>query len=283
MKYKMVSRMPLKGRLTDTQADVTRLTPRLKLMVEYQNDSPLQIRILTITGDVLLGENGSYRGFAPILPCLGIISISPQRRNRATLCLDLNYHMINIVEELRRGGDVKFILDTQVLYSQKEDGTEEVRQTNVRINSARGEEMLEIPQSKWVKFLQDMGYARFIVIELPIPEPPKGTAINKSLSHLREALKSFHEGDYDDVLVNCRKAIEQAHKKLTKQKLEGILQSPSKAEKIGSIQAKIKDFTSLGPHVDTKVDQRDAEMALHCTMSLIRYLARNLMKRRIST
>jgi len=275
--------MGLNAWLADIKADVRRLTPRLDIDLEYENDSKLPIDIFTITGDVLLQMNGNYKGLATLSPYIERIGIPVHRRKGVTLHLDLNHHLINIVEETRKGRDVKLILDTRVLYThKKEDGTKELCYQSVRVKSAGVppiEYELEIPQSKWVNMLQNMGYARFRVIELPIPEPPKGTAIDKSLKHLREALKSFNEGDYDDVLGNCRKAIEEIERRLTKPKLEGILGSDSKAKKISHIQAKIKDFTNLGTHVGTKIDQRDAEMALHHTTSLIRYLARNLTKK----
>jgi len=271
--------MGLKGQLTNVEADTWSLTPRLKFTVEYESDSDRHIDIFAITGDVKLNKNGSYGGLATLSPFVGKVSIPPNRRNRAALDLDLTNHIIGIVEEVRKGRDVKLAVDTRLLYSQeKEDGTEELGHTNVRLKSPAHPQAdwVEIPQSKWVKILDEMGYARFKVIELPIPEPPKGTDIDKSLKHLEKGLKSFYEGDYEVVLGNCRKAIEQLSKKLTKQKLAGLLKSESKAEKIWAIQAKTRDFTNLGAHAGTKVDQRDAEIALHCTMSLIRYAARNL-------
>ena len=280
-RYKVCVKMVLIGRLTSIETDPGRLTPRLVFKVEYENGLASPISICAITGDVLLKENGSYGGLATLSPCVTMISILPKGRSEATLYLDLDHHKINIVEELRKGGDFIFKLDTHVLYSkEEEDGRQRFSYGLIRVQSSSHKEDLEIPQSKWVRMLEDMGYARFRVIELPIPEPPKGTSIDKSIGYLKEALRSFHEGDYDDVLSNCRKAINQAEKILNKEELGRILKSSSKTEKVSGIRAKIKDFTQLGPHIsiDTKVDQRDAELALHCTTSLMRYLARNLIK-----
>lgn len=273
--------MVLNARLTGVRADTFRLTSRLMFSVEYENDSDRWIDIFAITGDLRLVYDGQYGGWATLSPFIGKIGIEPNRRNGATLHLDLTHHTIAVAEEIRKGGDVRLILETQVLYSRKrKDGREELTHTNVTIKSPAPphSDHIEIPQSKWVKMLDEMGYARFKVIELPIPEPPKGTDIDKSLKHLEKGLKSFYEGDYDVVLGNCRKAIEQLSRKLSEEKLAGLLESESKAEKIWSIRAKLKDFTNLGAHAGTKVDQRDAEIALHCTMSLIRYMARNLAK-----
>jgi len=93
---------------------------------------------------------------------------------------------------------------------------------------------------------------------------------------LEEALRSFHEGDYDDVLANCRMVVEQ----IVDMKLDmvSLLDSDSKAEKMDAIVKRTKDYLNLGAHAGVKVDRKDAEVALHLTATIARYIAQRLQR-----
>ncbi len=163
----------------------------------------------------------------------------------------------------REGGDVHFILNVRVLSTFIQRPQRPISRYERSILSLRnhlGQEDLSIPQSEWVKMLDEMGYERLRVMEIPIPEPATGTIIDSSLQHVENALKSFNEGDYDDVLVNCRMALEELER--ADLDLVSLLASESKKEKIDAIEKKVKDFLSLGPHPGVKIDRRDAELAL---------------------
>lgn len=256
-----------------------RLTPRLIFQVDLENKWNREIIVLVITGEMYLKKNGGFYGLATLNPFLTETSIELGRRSSFSLELDLNFRQLEIIEKERRGGDVHFRLRLKLLWMERKRTSDRfIRDSSVVVIMPRWGQELRIPQSEWVKMLGEIGYERLRVIELPIPEPPKGTVIDSSLQHIEEALRSYNEGDYDDVLGNCRKAIYEVEK--AKLDLAKVLDSNSKAEKMDGIQRRLKDFLSLGPHAETRdyINRRDAEAALYFTTSLIRYLAKQLMK-----
>jgi len=272
--------MVFRGILLGCKSDSNRLTPRLIFHVNIENERSENLTILAITGEMFLKKGDRYLGLASLNTLFASDTIKPEGRCRFDLEVNLDFRQIEIIEEERKGDDVHFKLTLKVLYSLVERRQQLIprfRTGIVVLSMPTGEMDLTIPQSEWVKMLEEIGYGRLRVIELPVPQPPEGTAIDSSLSYLHEALRSFNEGDYDDVLSNCRQAIEVV--KQADLNLEVLLGSESKAEKILGIERKLNDFLNLGPHAGTRLDRGDAELALYATVSMIRYLAKRLEKK----
>jgi len=202
--------------------------------------------------------------------------LEPRSRSNFTLQLDLSPYQIEIIEEKRRGGDLYLRLGLKILSASiREEGLfDGFSDETVYVRMPPWGEDLKIPQSEWVSMLGEMSYRRFRVFEIPIPEPPKETPIESSLKYVKEAIKSFNTGDYDDVLGNCRNAIEEFEK--ADLNFQEILKSESKAEKFNGIIRKVKDYSNLGVHPGVKINRKDAEMILHFTLSTIRFLGEAL-------
>lgn len=272
--------MPLEGYLVSV-ASVPSLTPRLQFKIELEKREPHEIRVLGISGSIRLRTSRGFVDFGSLNPLLRLGVLYANRpRNTFELTFDLDNHKLEIIEEERRGGDLWLMMKVNVLYFDVKDQPFHtiIHSENITIKSTGTSYDLQVPQSEWVKMLEQMGYRRFRMMEIPIPKSPEGTVIDSALRHLDEAKKSFHEGDYDDVLSNCRKAVEEIEK--ARIDLNVVLdQSESKAEKVEGIERKIKDFLNLGAHaIEAKIDRRDAEMALSFTISLTRYIAKKLIK-----
>jgi len=269
--------MPLEARLLTVMSDSTHLTPRLIFQVELENRGD-RVTILGITGEMSLLENGRTLGLAALNTLFTDIDAEAGRRFQRTLQLDLNHREIEIIEEARKGGNVQFLLNLKILIAKRRsDRAFDAFETeDVQVSMPRWGTSLMISQSEWVHMLQEMGYARLRIFELPIPEPPQGTIIDYSLRYVEEALKSFNEGDNDDVLSNCRNAIEEVEK--ANLDLPKLLSSDSKAEKVDAIIKRIKDYQNLSVHPGVKIDRKDAEAALYLTLSIVRYLAKRLQK-----
>lgn len=66
----------------------------------------------------------------------------------------------------------------------------------------------EIPQSQWVKILNDVGYKPLRIYELPAASHIIPEEYSKSLKELDDANKYFMAGDYDKAVAHCRSAID---------------------------------------------------------------------------
>lgn len=254
-----------------------RLLPCLRFQIEIKNDSNQKYNIQLLTGEVTLYKNDSAMGFATLNPFIYGHWLLPTSTAIVAMNLDLTYRQIEVIEELRKGNDVFFGLKLNILFedpSQTWGSLIVSRETFVH-RAGNGNKLM-ISQSEWVKMLNEMGYERLRIIELPIPEIPHGTIINTCVEFVEEALKKFNEGYYSDVLTDCRKAIENLKK--VDIDLVTTLESESKAKKIKDIQNKLHQFLHLGPHEESKdyINRRDAELALHITTSIIRYFVKQL-------
>lgn len=257
-----------------------RLLPRLNFHIDIKNDSNQKYNIQFLTGEVTLYKNDSAVGFATLNPLISGYWFNPRSTITVVMNLDLTHRQIEVIEELRKENDVFFGLNLRFLFERtrapsQTRGSENVS-LDITVRRAGNGNKLMISQSEWVKMLNEMGYERLRVIELPIPELPHGTIINTSVEFVEEALKKFNEGYYSDVLTDCRKAIENLKK--VDIDLVTTLGSKSKANKITDIQNKLHQFLHLGPHEESKdyIDRRDAELALHITTSIIRYFVKQL-------
>lgn len=277
--------MALEGYLASVASVASSLTPRLLFRIELEKTEPYEMRVFGISGNVHLRTSKGFVPFGSLTPLLRMETLHVNRPRRLfELTFDLDNHKLEIIEEERKGSDLWLKMNVHVLYFDVKNQPFHtiIHGDDITIRSTDGSYDLRVPQSEWVKMLEQMGYRRFRMMEIPVPKPPLGTVIDSALAHIDEAKKSFDEGDYDDVLSNCRKAVEEIEKAIREDKinLNVVLdQSASKVEKLKGIEKKIKDFLNLGVHaIEAKIDRRDAEMALSSTISLTRYIAKKLIK-----
>lgn len=275
----------VRGFLAKVESTPHSLIPCLNFYIGLESDE--NVMVLEVGGEVRIRKNGAYLILGSLNPLITKTHLMTGRRINFNVSFPLDYRRLEVIEEQRKGGDVWLVIDCHVLYLRMKPVRvlhEAFRHERVQIaQPATGGNNLKVPQSEWLKMLQEMGYERFRILEIPIPEPPTGTVIKAALRHIEAARKSFDEGDYDDVLVDCRKALEVIKKAISKNeiKLDAVLDSSeSKTEKVKRLQAGLRDFLSLGPHeLGAKIDRRDAEMALHFTISYVRYLTKKLTKK----
>jgi hypothetical protein len=106
-----------------------------------------------------------------------------------------------------------------------------------------------------------------------LPSPVE--ASKSVLNHLKAAEKAIWKGEYDTVLVSCRKVIE-ADKSLFEDKvhLEKRLGSESKARIVKDVCKQLKDFLNKGAHIGSTITRRDADFALLLTQNLVAYINR---------
>lgn len=122
------------------------------------------------------------------------------------LTIPLDCKRIERIEAVRSGGDIQLNLHFFGTVWIKDD--EEYRVPDKMVSSGNFL-ALKIPQSYWVgKVLPDLGYGKFKLIEVPIPEKIIADTLQKAIEELAQAQQYFVEGDYDKTVEHCRSAIE---------------------------------------------------------------------------
>jgi hypothetical protein len=143
---------------------------------------------------------------------------------------------------------------------------------------------LTIPQSDWVKLLDEMKFTHMLLYEFPAPA--FHPAFARSAQHWREAWDYHRKNEPDSALMACFKAFEclgfelQGTTAVTRQQLVNLLlanEPPAKQEAFHEVLEKLTHFMHLGRHAKghpSKVHRDDAEMILLCAISLLGYLSK---------
>jgi hypothetical protein len=117
---------------------------------------------------------------------------------------------------------------------------------------------LEILKSKWIEeILPKIGYGKYSLIKIPIPEAIESDKMKKVICELDNANNYFVKGDYNKVVEHCRKAIELIIKlkKITK-----------KWENNPKFNEKIEEF--IEEHIRNKLGKEKSELIINTIKSL---------------
>ena len=197
---------------------------------------------------------------------------------QAELILDLDWRKLERIEEERHGdlilkGNIYSLCACLEINSVGADrpiesfiwASGEIRRGN--------QSLIPIYQTEWIKILEALNYGKRRLLEVILPSPVE--ASKAVLDHLKAAEKAMWKGEYDAVLVSCRKTIEEINKLLKKGtiNLKERLASESKADLVTQIWNKLKDFTNKGAHTGSTITRQDANFALLLTQNLVAYMS----------
>ena len=143
---------------------------------------------------------------------------------------------------------------------------------------------LKIPQSDWVRLLDEMKFTHILLYEFPAPA--YHPAFARSAAHWTSAWEHHRKNEPDVALTECFKAFECLGFDLLgstvnrRQLIQSLLaqESAPKQEKFLAMLEKVQDFMHLARHAGThpaKVNRDDSEMVLLCAASLLGYLSKN--------
>lgn len=140
---------------------------------------------------------------------------------------------------------------------------------------------VNIPRSSWVKdVLEPIGFGKYILFEMPIPEVPDQKRWEKALAHLNSADAQYALGDDPGVFHNCRAAFE-ALKGFPKN-VFATVEDDEKRTAVDTLLREAQQFFHSGRHVSKAgpqeglfpVDHRDAEFALVLARAFLTYIAK---------
>lgn len=205
--------------------------------------------------------------------------------------ITLDHHKLAQIERLRANRDLVLSAKVKSIFHQTDDmSTMEERETD--------DIEIRVPKSEWVEtILPNTNYKDVVLVEVPVLEFP---ALKRAIDKLNDAWKKYSMGDYDGVLVDCRKALEDLSKYIQKQgfkiKVKGdddgierpypdwkkFLASESKGDVLMNINKKMGRFNSPSAHAGGVLDAPNAYFALLQTMSIAHLVISTCKKRKDS-
>jgi hypothetical protein len=175
-------------------------------------------------GDVSLGN---------FHPNFSAFVVAPTTKQELDFCLDFDENKKCAVEKERDDGDVSFgiWLNYQYFRHGKPEGEQRVTtvsSSGLSVITAEGSQVITVEQSRWNKVLNQLGYGKRLLLELPIdfeevlssiPKHPQEGLIRRievASKSFQNALSALRIGKWREAVVESRKVYEA----LSKKKLE---------------------------------------------------------------
>lgn len=140
---------------------------------------------------------------------------------------------------------------------------------------------MKIPQDDWLGFLDGVGYGHVEVVEIRWTEAERAH-YEEVMGFLTKARRKIGEGDWDDAVAECRKAIEGVagdsppRRDRLKQRLADRTDEPC-ADLYMAIAAKLRALTSRAHHgSSSRFSRAEAQFALRTTESLVALISDRL-------
>jgi hypothetical protein len=295
------------GRVT-TVIGSSGLRPHLRVSViaTYTNASasrelPIIVDVLDVSARAYLGwarkgqqvdvGNGAYVGYAQLEGPRGVF-ISSGSGQTWTFILDTDHPLLRRVEDDRKGRDIMLRLAIDVIGISRQPNSQVPAKVAVgQLYDATTNSMNcthDIPKSRWLEVLKELGYGEFYMAEIPLPEIRKGKGLDPSIQHLQRAWEHFSNGNDRETLAACYAAFEQLVKQEIAPKsvpdqnaFASLLSGTAHAEKVRRVAQALNHcgaFLHIGRHEQQppiEVNHRDAEFGLLLTHASLAYVSRS--------
>jgi hypothetical protein len=204
----------------------------------------------------------------------------PENKSSLVFYLTVDNYTLSQIEKIRGEGDLylSLLLQFQAFVS---ENPEKIQPHKITL------ENILIYKSKWVEnVLSRLNYKNVALVEIPKLQYEK---LDKAINLLNLAWKSYSTGDTDQVLVNCRKALEAIGQQVKKAGFEKedeeidkkgqkytskrpdwkkFFDSNSKGEIVKTITQKMFDFVAPGAHIASILEMNHACFAVLQVFSL---------------
>ena len=277
------------------EPDYGALGPRLRLHVGMRSEHQRLLTLLNVVGQCLLvwGASGEYKVGNFGLETLPVLLPAETPRSQPgplTLVMDLDEQMIRRIEEFRNGGDLLLRIVLYTLWASV-DGTSgnfvEPVSDAQSVTDRDQSQTISVPQTVWLKILEGLRYGKYTVFEIETPAPPLNDVLAEAIEHLTQANRLFHEGNYEESMIRCRRAIESAVDKIKRKsgrQLSDILGSDSRAQLISGLATKTNKFLAPTAHSGEESrppepkNREDARLANIMAYAAVAYVASFLTK-----
>lgn len=191
--------------------------------------------------------------------------------------LVLSHYGLKQIENIRKNGDIHFSIWCAM----------DVLDSTLKHNHTSGGFDTKIAKSDWVeKYLSVFNYMEVSLLEVPKIDFPD---FAEAAELLNDAWKKKHKGEFSEVMVACRKAIQYT---TTAMKKAGFVTKDENDKKIpdwgqlagtanigeinGTITKKISGFIAPGAHHGKNFNVEDADYALMITHATVNYALKKL-------
>jgi len=265
-------------------------TRQLELMCQVTNPVPFPLCILDAWLKVealrgLLLVEG--RLFYIMHNRIEVAVIPTAKQGLASIVIPLPAMTLQQIEQCREGTDFTLRIFSRVracpLYVQ---GDTQILGApfETQFGGPNGYFEYTISQSDWIKALRGLGWSELELLELPSAKIAASPHLARAYKRFEEALEFYHRGDWEETMINCRKAFEAIVKDTTgKDDLsEGetafreLITEPEKAKSINEVVKSFTPFLHLARHEQippVPIKPKDAMLALHVTGSILIYFA----------
>jgi len=182
-------------------------------------------------------------------PESSLITYDHTRTGQLQFEIELDARRIEAIEEIRQGGDLKFTLN---LYGIAHSASDEL-QHNVNATLK-----YQANQSTWIEVLDQMGYRKTMLLEIPMLEEKVNPLFKEAVEHLKIAQTHLLKGHFRDAVGSCRDVLESLSKALNdeRQLPETVkswttnTRSMGKEERLRLIREAVKVLTHPARHAD---------------------------------
>jgi len=177
---------------------------------------------------------------------------------------------LEVIEELRRGGDLIFTLQLQAMSRFERETACSQDSLPCRVN-----------QKDWLGVLGEAGYGRSLLFEVPIPNADATVELGPGVDLLNLARSHLINGYYDEAVAACRRAIESLEAALNQKQMRrsSIQAYQSNKEKMTKLQREcllreaVIHFTHPTHHApkggaEERISRQDAIMTVGITAAL---------------
>jgi hypothetical protein len=271
-----------------TQPIDNSIYPRINIRFEITNISrtgtaAVNINIVSLTMKLQMIKQGVLYRIGELVPDQTFFSLPSGAGTVLSCDLPLDHYGLGQIEKLRANNDLTFRTEGIFISENQQQPQSKVFQMFTLD--------FRIPKSDWVEdILPRLKYKDVILIEVPkILEPQ----FQDVMTHLNGAWKQYSMGEYDKVLVECRKALENLNEKMKSAGFESestngqgaknvpdwnkLMGNSELGDTIGTVSKKLKGFVAPGAHTGRTFNREDADFALMTTHAIVNLVTRKLL------
>lgn len=206
-------------------------------------------------------------GFAVPEAAITIKPTSSQLSGTLLFEMLLTSQVIETIEKIRGGGNLVFNLNVIGEYQDSQNRLSDSDSIKYYVN-----------QKSWIDALKQMGYGNTLLFELPIDLEPN-EAVSTAILALEDARAHLYYGQYDQVVAQCRLALDSVKPKQSdlNAALHGLKNNKDKMTKyqrVINIYHAVRHLTHLAHHLNNDNEcvsftRNEAIMVLGATSALI--------------
>lgn len=218
-------------------------------------DINLAISLADLSNPLLLSIPSSSR----MVEC----TIYPNNNEQVSFEFILDKMQINAIEEYRQDRDLKLNISLRALMTS----------TDALLSSFDATDIV-VPRESWLKALENSGFRKTILFEVPLPSVPD--YISSLISNAQEFIEIGH---YKQAVTQCRLIIERIEtlRNDKRSSVEAVRKTKDQKEREGmtpiermlATRETLKSICHLGPHGSEQFTRSQAKAVLAMTLSLL--------------